>query len=157
VQVGLLRSFSGVDPVVAGKPERPLFTETLERTGAERPLMVGDRLDTDIEGAKRAGIASLLVMTGVTHLADLVAAEPHLRPTYLAADLRGLVESHPAPEGEGGTWRCGGWTARTEDGALHLDGEGGPADWWRTVAAAAWAHLDAAGRPVGVEGLTPPG
>ena len=74
VQVEMLRRFAGVDPVVAGKPERPLLDETVRRVGGERPLMVGDRLDTDIEGARRAGLDSLLVLTGVTGLADLVVA-----------------------------------------------------------------------------------
>ena len=36
---------------MAGKPEPPLFEETVRRVGGDRPLMVGDRLDTDIEGA----------------------------------------------------------------------------------------------------------
>ena len=51
VMVRMLRDFTGVEPDVAGKPSRPLLDETIARTGAERPLMVGDRLDTDIEGA----------------------------------------------------------------------------------------------------------
>ena len=76
VLVETLRSFSGVDPVVAGKPQRPLLDETVRRVGGERPLMVGDRLDTDIEGARTAGLDSLLVLTGVTGLAELVAAPP---------------------------------------------------------------------------------
>ena len=97
VQVDMLQRFTGVDPVVAGKPERPLLDETVRRAGGSRPLMVGDRLDTDIEGANRAGFDSLLVMTGVTDLTTLVAAKPEQRPTYVAPDLAGLLEAHPAP------------------------------------------------------------
>ncbi len=52
------------DATTAGKPERPLLDETVRRVGGRRPLMVGDRLDTDIEGARRAGVDSLLVLTG---------------------------------------------------------------------------------------------
>ena len=59
---------------MAGKPEPPLFEETVCRVGGERPLVVGDRLDTDIEGATAVGVDSLLVMTGVTDLAVLAAA-----------------------------------------------------------------------------------
>ena len=106
VMVRMLRDFTGVEPEVAGKPARPLLDETVARTGAQQPLMVGDRLDTDIEGAVRLGIPALLVMTGVTHLADLVAAPVQVRPTYISADLRGLLEPHAAPERDDVGWRA---------------------------------------------------
>src|SRR5688572_28124127 len=72
--VRLLADFSDVTPVVAGKPAPPLLEETIRRVGGSRPLMVGDRLDTDIEGAHEVGVDSVLVLTGVTGLADLVSA-----------------------------------------------------------------------------------
>jgi glycerol 3-phosphatase-2 len=62
----VIRYATGVDPIVTGKPETPLHRESILRTGAERPLIVGDRLDTDIEGAHNGGADSLLVFTGVT-------------------------------------------------------------------------------------------
>ena len=86
---------TGKQPVVAGKPEPPLHAEAVARTGARNPLVVGDRLDTDIEGAVRAGAPSLLVLTGVTRAEDAVLAGPRQRPTYLAADLSGLLAPHP--------------------------------------------------------------
>lgn len=89
--VGIVETVTGRSPVVAGKPEPPLMWESIARLSAARPLMVGDRLDTDIEGANRVGIDSLLVLTGVTTVTDLLSAPPELRPTYIAADLRGLV------------------------------------------------------------------
>ena len=89
--VGIVEAVTGRSPVVAGKPEPPLMWESIARLSAARPLMVGDRLDTDIEGANRVGIDSLLVLTGVTTVTDLLSAPPELRPTYIAADLRGLV------------------------------------------------------------------
>ncbi len=101
VMVDMLERFSGVKAVVAGKPQRPLLEETIRRMGGTSPLMVGDRLDTDIEGAHNIGIDSLLVMTGVTGLPELAAAGPELRPTYLAADLEGLFVPHPAPDRDG--------------------------------------------------------
>ena len=157
VEVDMLRRFTGVDPRVAGKPERPLLDETVRRVGGKHPLMVGDRLDTDIEGARRAGIDSLLVLTGVTGLAELVAARPELRPTYLAPDLAGLLEAHREPELDAGTASLGGWRATVEDSRLRVTGEGEAADWWRVVASAAWAHLDDAGDPVDLSGVEPPG
>jgi HAD superfamily hydrolase (TIGR01450 family) len=158
VLVETVRRFSGVRPVVAGKPARPLLDETVRRCGGGRPLMVGDRLDTDIEGAHAAGLDSLLVMTGVTGLAELVAARPEQRPTYVATDLAGLSSPHPAPgdaEGAGSVLR--GWTARVTDGSLRVEGSGEVDDWWRVVAAAAWRHLDDTGRPVSTETVEQPG
>jgi hypothetical protein len=69
--------------------------ESVERLAADRPLVVGDRLDTDIEGANRSGIDSMLVLTGVTDWHDLLVAPGKLRPSYLAADLRGLSVAQP--------------------------------------------------------------
>ena len=157
VLVGVLRDFSGVEPVVAGKPERPLLDETLRRAGGEHPLMVGDRLDTDIDGAINAGCDSLLVMTGVSGIAELVSVPAGRRPTYVAADLRGLMEPHGAPEVGDGTAELGGWRARVDGGSLAVAGDGSVHDWWRVVAAAAWAHLDESGDAVDTTGLEPPG
>ncbi|GAA1479558.1 HAD hydrolase-like protein [Nocardioides aestuarii] len=154
--VGLLSRFADVEPVVAGKPQRPLLDETVRRVGGERPLMVGDRLDTDIEGAHEAGVDSLLVLTGVTGLAELVAAPARHRPTFLAPDLAGLLSAHPSPARDDGTWRCGGWGVEVSGGRLDVRGDGDDADWWRVVAAAAWEHLDTAGTPVDAGGLVPP-
>jgi glycerol 3-phosphatase-2 len=120
--VGMLTATTGRSPVVCGKPEPPMHRETIIRTGAQRPLVVGDRLDTDIEGANRAGVESLLVFTGVTDAADVVGAPGHLRPTLLAADLRGLHHRHPAvtPHPDGLGWQCRRWDSRVEAGALRL-------------------------------------
>lgn len=156
VLVRTLSDFAGVEPIVAGKPARPLMDETIRRVGGNRPLMVGDRLDTDIEGAHAVGVDSLLVMTGVTHLAELVSAKPELRPTYISPDLEGLFESHPTPEVDADGARLGGWQARVEAGALKVAGDGSDADWWRVVAAASWAALDATGTVVDATGLEPP-
>ena len=157
VLVRMLQEFSGVTPVVAGKPVRPLLDATTHRTGAQRPVMVGDRLDTDMEGAHNAGMPSLLVLTGVSGLEDLVAAEPHLRPSYVAPTLAGAFEPHPVPEVDGSRALLGGWQAQVdEDGALVVDGDGAVADWWRVAATAAWLHLDAGGAPALLHRATPP-
>ncbi|GAA1160223.1 HAD-IIA family hydrolase [Nocardioides aquiterrae] len=156
VLVDMLRRFAGVQPDVAGKPARPLLDETVRRVGGERPLMVGDRLDTDILGARNAGLASLLVLTGVTGLPELVAAPPEQRPTYLAPDLGGLLVAHEAPVADGRAFALGGWRASVDDGALVVTGRGDPADWWRAVAEAAWAHLDESGEPVHLSGVEAP-
>ncbi|KUJ67313.1 HAD family hydrolase [Streptomyces albus subsp. albus] len=146
--VEVVRIATGRAPQVAGKPLPPMHRETILRTGARHPLVVGDRLDTDIEGAWAGGVDSLLVLTGVTTPAQLLAAEPRHRPTYVAADLRGLLTGQPAvvaePDGTNGGFRCGGWLASADQDGLRLDGEGEDRlDGLRALCAAAWT---AAGR-----------
>ena len=78
--------------LVAGKPEGALLAVAVERTGARSPLVVGDRLDTDIEAAHRAGLPSLLVLTGVTDRDTARGAEAGQRATYVSQDLSGLLQ-----------------------------------------------------------------
>lgn len=157
VLVDLLSRFAGVEPVVAGKPRRPLLDETIRRVGGDRPLMVGDRLDTDIAGGQEAEVDSLLLMTGVTGLLELVAALPGERPTFLSCDLGGLMQEHPEPPTvQGGGAELGGWRAAVTDGRLAVEGDGGPDDWWRVVAVVSWEHLDATGDAPDTQGLVPP-
>ncbi|MFD9541996.1 HAD hydrolase-like protein [Streptomyces sp. NPDC060022] len=138
--VEVVRIATGAEPQVAGKPLPPMHRETVLRTGAERPLVVGDRLDTDIEGAFNGGVDSLLVLTGVTDAAQLLAAEPKYRPTYVDRDLRGLLTGQPEVTEEGGRIRCGGWTAEAQGDALVLEGDGDPLDGLRALCGAAWTH-----------------
>jgi glycerol 3-phosphatase-2 len=135
----VIRTATGVDPIVTGKPERPLHREAVLRTGAERPLVVGDRLDTDIEGAVNGGADSLLVLTGVTDPLALVTAPPRQRPTYVAADLAGLIATHPAVQSEGSSFECGGWRAAWSSGdRIELSGQGDSLDGLRALCAAVW-------------------
>ncbi|WP_037907997.1 HAD-IIA family hydrolase [Actinacidiphila yeochonensis] len=127
-------------PTVAGKPQPPMHRETVLRTGAERPLVVGDRLDTDIEGAYAGGVDALLVLTGVTTPAGLLAAEPHHRPAFVGRDLRDLLVAHPEVDAVDGGFRCGGWTARVAGAALTAEGAGDALDGLRALCAAAWTH-----------------
>ncbi|WP_043628234.1 HAD-IIA family hydrolase [Nonomuraea candida] len=133
--VRVIAAATGVEPIYAGKPDPPLHRESMIRTEARRPLVVGDRLDTDIEGASNAGVESLLVLTGVATAVDVLTAEPRHRPTYVGEDLRALLL--PYPEVRDGA--CGGWRARWSDGVLHLDGEGSRIDGLRAACDAAWA------------------
>ncbi|MEW9531219.1 HAD-IIA family hydrolase [Microbispora sp. NPDC049125] len=134
----VIATATGVEPVVAGKPEPPLHRETMIRTRAQRPLIVGDRLDTDIEAATRAGVDSLLVLTGVAGPLDVLTAEPRHRPTHVSADLTGLHAPAADVRHDDGGWSCGGWTARWEHGQLVLTGEGDPIEGLRAACAAAW-------------------
>lgn len=143
--VNLVAQYAGRRPQVAGKPERPLFEETLARVGGVRPLVVGDRLDTDIDGANNVGWDSLLVMTGVTTLHDLAGLAAPARPTYVGADLGCLGLPVLAPVQQGADHQVGDWTARVDGGRLAVRGGGDRHDWWRAAAAALWTHLDATG------------
>jgi glycerol-1-phosphatase len=136
----VITTATGKKPLVAGKPEPPLHNESVLRTGARHPLVVGDRLDTDIEAAHRVGADSLLVLTGVTGPAEAVLAPPSQRPTYLAEDLAGLLEPHPDITETDGAFSCGGWTARLDGDRLELTGDGERIDGLRALCAAAWTQ-----------------
>lgn len=88
--VAAVTAATGVVPPAAGKPAPAMMTIAARRLNSERPLVIGDRLDTDIAGAVGAGMPSLLVLTGVSSVIDVLSADEDHRPTYLAADLRGL-------------------------------------------------------------------
>jgi HAD superfamily hydrolase (TIGR01450 family) len=136
---------SGREPtMVAGKPYRPLFDETVERVGVTRPLVVGDRLDTDIEGASNTQTDALLVLTGVTDLAGACRAVGPQRPTYVSWTLRGLTTSHRAPVArDGGGARLAGWEIGVDAGRLTVQATAADADdGLRAVVQAAWWHRD---------------
>jgi glycerol-1-phosphatase len=154
--VQLVAEYAGRQPEVAGKPARPLFDETSARVGGERPLVIGDRLDTDIDGAHNVGWDSLLVMTGVTTAHELASLAPAGRPTYVGADLGCLALPVSAVETEEGSAVVGGWTARVETGRLSVTGDGDRHDWWRAAAEALWTHLDATGEAADPGDAAPP-
>lgn len=110
--VGVVSAVTGCPPLITGKPDPAMHAECVRRTGAQRPLVVGDRLDTDIEGARRAGADSLLVLSGVTDAVTLLAAVPEHRPDHLSRDAAGLLAAHPTVRREGAGWRCGTWVVR---------------------------------------------
>lgn len=146
--VGAVVAATGVTPDSAGKPSPTMYRLVVEREGASRPLVVGDRLDTDLAGARSGDYPGLHVLTGVSSARDAVLAEPGLRPTFLGADLRALLEPHPEPVQRDGWWVSGERAARVVDGRLELDAEGPQGiDVARAACAAAWAAADD-GEPV---------
>lgn len=175
--VAALRAATDAEPEVAGKPARPLVDAAVDRLGARHPLLVGDRLDSDIAAAHGL-MDSLLVLSGVTDAAALLAAPVGQRPTFVATDLTALGED---PE----VLRVGarqGWRCTVNDGELTLQADsvdsaepGTPQDalralchhWWERAggavavtaaddtAAAALSALDLAGHgPRGAPNLT---
>ena len=144
--VALLQAVTGLAPLVAGKPDPALHRESVERVAARTPLIVGDRLDTDVLGAVRGGADSLLVLTGVTDRGGLLAAPVGSRPTYVSSDLRGLAEPHPEVEVEEHQARCRSAVARWADGRVVVEGDGD--DALRAEVSLHWALADA-GMPAG--------
>jgi glycerol 3-phosphatase-2 len=134
--VRVIATATGIEPVYAGKPDPPLHRESMIRTGARRPLVVGDRLDTDIEGAVNAGVDGLLVLTGVATPLDALTASARQRPTYVADDMSSLLQ--PYPDVRDGA--CGGWRARWDGDVLRLEGDGSRIDGLRAACDAAWAR-----------------
>ena len=137
--VAALQVATDREPTVAGKPARALLDTAVDRVGAQRPLMVGDRLDTDIAGAQAAGLDSLLVLSGVADAVALLAAPPEQRPSHLGADLRVLrgslektrIQARP------------GWRVEVAGGSLLLHGDGAvgdPLDALRALCAAWWVE-----------------
>jgi len=104
--------------------------------------VVGDRMDTDIEGAQAAGLPSLLVLTGVSGVADLLAARPEGRPDFVGRDLTALHEPHPRVIWDGAAMVVGGWSATVSDGLLVLQGGGDPLSGVRAAAAMSWQAMD---------------
>lgn len=128
-------------PVVAGKPEVAIFTEAMTRFGTEAAIMIGDRLDTDILGANRAGIPSVLVLTGIDRAKQVLGAVPQERPTYIIEDLRQLHEPYPetaVTEGPGVTRTTVGTATVRREGAALIVESGTGIDLLRAGAAAIW-------------------
>lgn len=134
-------------PLVAGKPEAPLFHAAAKRLSAERPLVVGDRLDTDILGGNKAGFATVAVLTGVDTLETILAAKTDERPGYIIHDLTGLYEPYPDVEGDDGTYRCGDASASVDGSGVRVRGDKASLDSWRAACAAWWAAHPHAAEP----------
>jgi len=102
--VSAIQTATGQEPVVIGKPKTYMIDKVIEQAGVGRGevLVVGDRLSTDIELAKRAGVTAALVLTGVSTRSEAESAPEHQRPDWILRDLgelparlvgRGLVEA----------------------------------------------------------------
>jgi HAD superfamily hydrolase (TIGR01450 family) len=93
--VSAVHTAVGILPDFAGKPFRPIFDSAVTQLNISRPLMIGDRLDTDIRGGVGFGIDTACVLTGIASRKDLIGARPEDRPTYILQDLRQLFEPYP--------------------------------------------------------------
>lgn len=121
-QTAAVASCVDVEPVIAGKPCPPLLEATIQRVGCQSPIFVGDRLDTDIEGANNVSIPSLLVFTGSHGKHDLLVAPAHQRPTAIGASLAALLEPVRVAEPVADGWACGATTATAQGDVIELRG-----------------------------------
>ena len=131
-------------PVVAGKPEPAMFRLAVQRFAASSAVVIGDRLDTDILGANRSGLPSVLVLTGIDGPKQVLAAEKDQRPTYIVDDLRQLSEPYPQTvttvEGSATLTRVGEAVVRRDGENLTVDAAGGRRiDLLRAGCAAIWS------------------
>jgi 4-nitrophenyl phosphatase len=86
-----LQAATGVSPTIIGKPERIIYQQALALLGvkAEATIAIGDRLETDILGAVRSGIRSIMVLTGISSEQDLKTS-PY-QPTWVMQDIRAVT------------------------------------------------------------------
>lgn len=160
----------GATPESTGKPDPTMHQESVDRSGAERPVVVGDRLDTDIEGAVRVGAPSLLVLSGVTDGAALLAAGVGERPDHVSRDVGGLLEAHPEVDWSDPSTtgvELGRWSATVVDGRVRLSSTGsGPGsatghddalDALRLITPAVWRCVDDGAAAGEAAGLVEPG
>ena len=88
-----VQTTTGVEPVIVGKPEPHLYHQASARLNVppERVLVLGDRLTTDILGAHRSGMASALLLTGVTSKDEAEASS--IKPDWVFDDLLQLIDA----------------------------------------------------------------
>lgn len=141
--VAAVVSATGVTPDSAGKPGPAMFHQAQAHLNTDRPLVVGDRLNTDIAGGIAAGMDTFQVLTGVSGHYALLTAIPEERPTFVADSLLDLTKTaealRPGPQG--------GFTAHVEGEEVVLDGgeaSATPTQALRTALHAAWAVDEAA-------------
>ncbi len=150
--VAAVANATGAEPLVAGKPAAPLMADAMKRSGVTNSLVVGDRLDTDIQGAHSVGLDSALVLTGVSTPKDLLLAPPEQRPSHVIDDLTGLLDDEAAV-------RIGeqpDWSVAVSGSTITVSATGEqPAHeaLLPALAHAAWALID--GRDVDAESVDP--
>ena len=155
-------------PLVAGKPEAPIFHTAAKAVNSSRPVIVGDRLDTDILGANNAKMDGALVLTGVQTYQDVLEAVPNQRPTYVLRTLEDFFAPYPEIEVlyEGYEVTATGptWQARVRGENLSLTGpevedieafagSESEAEAWRVACAAWWAANPEQGARPNIQGI----
>jgi glycerol-1-phosphatase len=141
--VAVLRVALDREPdVIVGKPEPALFSTAAAQAGAQHAIVVGDRLDTDIEGAVRAGMDSLLVLSGISDPLELLSCPPERRPTYVANDVTGLFGPGDAARVPAKDDALAGWRLTRDGDQVRLEGSGEPVDALRLLCGPCWDGVE---------------
>lgn len=145
--VSAVEHATGQSAISSGKPSSLMYKIGIEKVQAAKPLVIGDRLDTDLAGAREADIPGLLVLTGVNRIKDTALAPKHLRPSYIGKDLRSLFEAHPnVVATEDGYYTCNNASATVAEGGIVKITQGNPEidllDIARASIVATWNYLD---------------
>jgi glycerol-1-phosphatase len=120
--LSVITTTTGAEPEIVGKPFHPLFEAGRRRGGGGRPLVVGDRLDTDIEGAARLGWDTMLVLTGVSGREDVERTV--IRPTVIAENVSALLEAPREAGGRGAILGRGAGRDAERDRTPGIENEG---------------------------------
>lgn len=149
--VAAVAAATGREPLVAGKPQAPVFHEAAQRVGSTRPAVVGDRLDTDIRGAHAADMESIVVFTGVDTPDTVLRACAEERPTYLVGNLEELFEAYPDPQvtedDDHVAAVCRQARAVARGSSVTVTAPEGELDGWRAACAAWWSLHPVAEQP----------
>jgi len=145
--VGAIAAATGVTPFSAGKPSPEMYEMAIAQAGAETALVVGDRLDTDLAGARAGGLHGLHVLTGVNSARDDILAKPQERPHFIARDLRALSMAQPHPGRDGEWFTCANAAVRVVDGDLEVAARADvdELDIVRAACCAVWSYVDEGG------------
>lgn len=141
--VAAVATATGKEPEVVGKPGPLMYEQAAAAAGLrpEQMVGVGDRLETDIAGAKAAGMLAATVLTGVHGPADLAAAPRAMRPDFVLADLADLHRAYrPTERVNDREFRCGRGRAQWVDDALVTEGAG--LETLRAALGLLWHRLD---------------
>jgi HAD superfamily hydrolase (TIGR01450 family) len=137
--VSAVHTAVGQFPLVAGKPETAIYKTALARFNKESALFVGDRLETDILGANRAGVDSAVVLTGIASRKDVLAAQGEERPKYILQTLADLLVDYVEPTQSKRGWRCGGASVELlGDKVMVVEGDPGSIEALRAAACVIW-------------------
>lgn len=143
--VGAVHTAVGILPEFAGKPFRPIFDAALKQLEVKNPLVIGDRLDTDIKGAIGAGLSAACVMTGIAGKKELLGARSDERPNFIIPNLASLFDEYPKAQVSRESCRVGSSeVAIVGDKLLLVSGNPGDIDTIRAATNLVWSS----GRPI---------